>query len=479
MVGDRAGGFPPCFDNADPIVSGSVTVVEVVESSCFTAARTRLSRHQSRALLVLGIALATGLWIAPTLTLQLLVGASLISSATYLALRLVSTFCTLLWPPIAPDVPVEEPDLPLITLLCPLYHEPLSVNNLIRALMALDYPQDRLEVILLLEADDSETAEAISVRWPRLRIAVNTKPGPKTKPNALNLGLSQAAGTIIGVYDAEDRPESKQLRKVAQALAANPRLGCVQARLNYYNRDETFFTQIFCLEYSLHFDYMLPGMAAMKLPLPLGGTSNFVRKEALHHVGGWDPYNVTEDADLGLRLAQHGYELGTIKSTTLEEAPERQGAWVKQRSRWLKGYLQTWFVHTRQKISWRSALVVHGTLGSVVLNALITPWTLTGFILSYTTDWVWLDAIFIDALKGPAFALWVVGNFLHGWLLAMAPIRRGWFGPTGAIFALPLYCLFLSCAAYRALFGFVWAPHYWAKTEHSPGEDVTRDSAHA
>ncbi|NRA29890.1 MAG: glycosyltransferase [Parvularculaceae bacterium] len=383
------------------------------------------------------------------------------------------------WPPVRTEQKLADDELPVISLLCPLYREQESVNNLIRSLMAIDYPTNKLDVIILTEPDDPSTARAIDQHWPQLRVLINQRPGPKTKPHALNFGLSEAKGDIIGVYDAEDRPEAQQLRKVAQAFAERSNLGCVQARLNYYNADETILSQMFCLEYSLHFDYMLPGMAAMGLPLPLGGTSNFVRKDALLSVGGWDAHNVTEDADLGLRLAQRGYALSTIASTTLEEAPERCGPWIKQRSRWLKGYLQTWFVHTRNFSDWRGGLVLHATLGSVVLNALVTPWLLAAFVLSYITAWSWLDQIFAPALETPALALWVVGNFFHAWLLAMAPIRRGWFTPTTAIIILPFYSLLLSCAAYRAVYSFLFAPHYWAKTEHSPGEDITRGTARA
>ncbi|MEM1409412.1 MAG: glycosyltransferase family 2 protein, partial [Pseudomonadota bacterium] len=303
--------------------------------------------------------------------------------------------------------------------------------------------------------------------------------GPQTKPAALNYGLARSFGSIVGIYDAEDRPEREQLAVIARVMQADPRIQCVQAYLNYHNREETFITRMFALEYSLHFDYVLPGLLKLGLPIPLGGTSNFIRRPMLEKLGGWDAHNVTEDADLGLRLAEAGGRMAMASSTTYEEATEGPGPWIKQRSRWLKGYLQTWLVHTRRPMSLRTSIVLHGMLGAVVLNALAIPVTTLMFAAWWLTEWALVEAIFGGMLKFPSYFLLVGGNFIHAWLLAMAPLRRGWFGLSTEVFLLPLYWVLQSAAAYRALFGLMRNPSYWSKTDHSAGADPIRDVFHA
>lgn len=443
----------------------------------YEAARERLSALQKAVMIVLAVGFAYGLVTDPVAIARGLAILFIGSSLSFLALRTAATIATMNCPE-APPAKSLKPAL-RFTLLCPLYREAAGVNNLLRALRRIDYPANRVEIILLLEEDDMETKAAITEPLGGVRIVVNTEDGPRTKPHALNLGLAVASGDVIGVYDAEDRPDPGQLRMVNDAFMADDGLACVQARLNYYNRDETILTRLFCLEYSLHFDYMLPGFVAMGLPIPLGGTSNFVRRDALERVGGWDPYNVTEDADLGLRLSEAGYRLGTIPSSTFEEATEQARPWIKQRSRWLKGYLQTWFVHTRRVTGLRDAVILHGALGSVVANALLAPLFAAAFAWWAFTRSSVLDPVF-EGWVGPAsLALLIGGNALHAWMLVMAPLSRGWYPMAMSGALLPIYWTLQSIAAYRALYSFVRAPHYWAKTDHSAGDDPAREVASA
>jgi len=242
--------------------------------------------------------------------------------------------------PLFPVAPDEE--FPVYTVIAPLRGEARVVNQLLSGIERLNYPTDKLDVILAVEADDHETRNAITARRHRIPITVipipPTKPG--TKPKALDVALPLARGMFTVIYDAEDRPERNQLRVALNAFrSAGNDLACVQARL-CMDTDTSWLARYFTAEYAGHFDVFLPRLAALGLPIPLGGSSNHFRTETLRAVGGWDPYNVTEDADLGMRLARFGYRCAVIDSTTYEEAPTDVRRWINQRSRWFKGWMR-------------------------------------------------------------------------------------------------------------------------------------------
>ncbi len=413
----------------------------------------------------------------PAAFLRALVIVHIAYAALFVGARLIALIAT-----IKTEAPRPRPapigHLPSVSLLCPLYREPESVGNLIGALARLSYPSDRVEVLLLLEADDDETSAAIGRLPDGFRVVRVPAGGPRTKPNALNHGLAASSGDLVGVYDAEDRPEADQLRKVAERFISGPEdLACVQAQLNYYNRDDGFIPRMFALEYALHFDWFLPGLSRCGLPLPLGGTSNFVRRDALLSVGGWDAHNVTEDADLGLRLARAGYRLEAIDSTTFEEATDTPARWVRQRSRWIKGFIQTGLVHMRRPMGWRTALTLHAAILAVVVSALLNPLS-WGLLLAHLMGWpVPGEGVFSGGLGLACLVLFVGGNLLHVWLFMVAPLTRGWYALTAAALLLPFYWLLQSVAGYKALAGFLLRPHHWEKTDHSAGEDSLREAA--
>lgn len=298
---------------------------------------------------------------------------------------------------------------------------------------------------------------------------------PQTKPKALNCALPFARGAFIAVFDAEDRPAPDQLRAALDAFArGGAKIGCAQARLCIDNLTNSWLSRMFAAEYAGQFDVFLPGMANLGLPLPLGGSSNHFRTAVLREVGGWDPYNVTEDADLGFRLARFGYRSTTFDSTTYEEAPIRFKAWRRQRSRWMKGWIQTWCVHMRRPWQlWREA----GTGGLFALNMLVGGNVLTALahpLLLYEL----LTALLIPATRGtaPWFATGEAA-WLHGLAIAAgygSTVAIGLLGlaqrgrlACGWILALtPLYWICLSIAAWRALGQFVWNPYHWEKTDH-------------
>jgi hypothetical protein len=249
-----------------------------------------------------------------------------------------------------------------------MYKEPEVLPILLHALRSLDYPAAKLDIKLVLEEGDRETVEAaIAMDLEGIFEIVLVPPSqPKTKPKACNYALQFARGEHLVIYDAEDKPEPDQLRKVVAAFRrGGEKLACVQCRLNYYNARENWLTRMFTLDYSLWFDLMLPGLQRLGAPIPLGGTSNHFRTDVLRALHAWDPFNVTEDADLGIRLTQKGWRVAVIDSTTYEEANCLAGNWVRQRSRWIKGYMQTFLVHTRRPAALWRAMGPVGLLGFV------------------------------------------------------------------------------------------------------------------
>src|SRR6266487_3615371 len=233
---------------------------------------------------------------------------------------------------------LADANWPRYTILCPLYRETEVVPQFVKAMQTLDYPADKLQILFLTEEDDVETRKAIEAMHLPQHFSIVTVPAgqPRTKPRACNFGLLQATGDYVVIYDAEDIPDPLQLKKAVLTFANHDSdLACVQAKLNYYNTKQNLLTRWFTVEYSLWFDLMLPGMQQTKLPLPLGGTSNHFRMETLRKVGAWDPFNVTEDCDLGLRLARSGLKTTVLDSTTYEEANSQVKTWIRQRSRWI------------------------------------------------------------------------------------------------------------------------------------------------
>jgi cellulose synthase/poly-beta-1,6-N-acetylglucosamine synthase-like glycosyltransferase len=370
---------------------------------------------------------------------------------------------------------LRDDELPVYTVLVPVFREARVVGRLVENLGRLDYPADKLEVIILVEEEDDETRDAIAVSEPPENFIVLTVPkgAPQTKPRACNAGLQVARGEYLVIYDAEDAPEPDQLKKTVVAFSrSHPSTVVMQASLNYFNTRENALTRMFALEYSYWFDYMLTGLDVADLPIPLGGTSNHFRTGALRELGGWDPYNVTEDADLGIRASALGYRVGVVNSTTMEEATSRIGIFIGQRSRWIKGYMQTALVHARQpaklirQIGWRRfssfALLIGGTPITFLGVLPFTAVTVASFFIP------WAD--FATAL--PAVVFWLcilnflIGNGLMVYLNMMGPYKRGTFWLVGWALLNPVYWLLHSIASYKALWQLITKPHYWQKTEH-------------
>lgn len=355
---------------------------------------------------------------------------------------------------------------PFITVIVAAYDEARVMPDLLARMQELKYPPERVEFLLALEAGDRATIRAAEAYEGPLRVTIlATPPGaPQTKPRALNYALRHARGELICVYDAEDRPDPGQLLAAAAAFAdGGPDLACVQAPLNWYNRQQNWLTRQFALEYAAHFHVMLPLYVRLGWPLPLGGTSNFFRTDALRRVGGWDAHNVTEDADLGFRLHRAGYRCGLIPAVTLEEAPFRIRPWYLQRTRWIKGYIQTLAVHSRpagQSVRQQHWLGLLLTLGASVAAALLH--------LPFSAVTLWLAVSQPDTLV----ALWPFYLFtLIGYSAAAATAwlgmrRMGWKAALIDLLSMPFYWPLLTASALRALWQLAFNPYFWDKTEH-------------
>lgn len=416
-----------------------------------------------------------GFAVAPLLTAELLVGALIVLSSGHMIFRF-AIWLAGLWPQACPGLVRAEADLPVYSILVPLYHEANMAEELVAALGRLDYPVRRLDILVALEADDAETRAAFEALspGPHWRI-VTAPPGrPRTKPRACNVALTEARGAFVVVYDAEDRPEPDQLRRAVAAFdAGGPRLACLQARLFPFNARENVLTRLFALDFALWFDAMLTGLRRLGFPVPLGGTSNHFRTASLRTAGGWDSWNVTEDADLGVRLGRLGHKVGTFASTTWEEAPVGLSQWLPQRTRWARGYLQTFFVHARRpRTLGLPALGVRGWtflvffVGASSVFALVNPifWGLAAW-QAFTGE-APLDAVFGPLIGPMAAGLMFAGNLLCVLMAVLAPLRRGLWGLMGWGLLAPVYWAMIAAAAWRALAVFVRDPFRWEKTPH-------------
>ena len=441
------------------------------------SASQRLSGAQAViAILLLGLgALAAAL--LPFMALW--IAASAISGAFFLSVITLRILCLLPRLKVKRRRPARlaDEDLPVYSVLVPLLRETSVLRQLLGALNSLDYPQAKLDIKLILEEDDILMQRALAgIRLPRQFEAIVVPSGkPQTKPRALNYALQFASGTLLTIFDAEDIPEPDQLRKAAERFAVSPPdLACLQAQLTFYNPNENWLTRQFTIEYAMLFGAMLPMLANHRLPLPLGGTSNHFRMRALKQVGAWDPHNVTEDADLGLRMARFGYDIETLDSFTYEEANTQTMNWMRQRARWMKGFLATWLVHMRQPRRFAREVGPAGfwaaqafTLG-VFVSALIHPFCIALSLAFYLAGPI-LHAgasLSLLMLAGINLLIFVAG---YGVTLAVAvrALRRGGiFGWIVPLASMPFYWLMISIAAWCGLWQFFTAPFHWDKTEH-------------
>jgi cellulose synthase/poly-beta-1,6-N-acetylglucosamine synthase-like glycosyltransferase len=434
-----------------------------------SAAPTRRRIFRWQAILAAAAAL-TAIAAAPRASMTAIETLLALMFIAWIVLRLVGAFMRL--PGRRRRTAIPDDALPVYTVMVALYREASSVDSLIAAVRALDYPPEKLDVKFIIEPDDDETHAALSRARPAAPFEIVVAPaiGPKTKPKALNAALPFARGSFLVIYDAEDRPEPGQLRRALDVFRrSDDTLACVQACLTIDNTGDNWLAAMFTAEYAGQFDVFLPALAALNLPLPLGGSSNHFRTATLRKVGGWDPYNVTEDADLGMRLARFGYRSDVIDAATYEEAPARLRPWLRQRTRWFKGWLLTWAVHMREPRRLARDLGLPGfvafqlMVGGNVLAALVHPLFIAVFAVSIWRSGGWPHDHLTTALFGTSV---VVGYLTSVLLGAIGLMRRRLIGAAWALPLIPVHWLLLSAAAWRALYQLIADPYRWEKTDH-------------
>ena len=440
------------------------------------SASKRVTATQMVSLLIVVACTIGGLWVFPANTL---IALSAFFACLFLAvvgLRLASLF------PVddrsgLPTRSLNDADLPVYSVLVPLFRETGVIDQLLTGLLALNYPSSKLDIKLVLEETDTATCKAVSklILPPQFEVIVVPDAKPQTKPKALNYALHFARGDLVVIFDAEDIAEPGQLRQAAETFAGNePELVCLQARLSFYNANENWLTRQFTIEYAVLFDLLLPLLASLGMPLPLGGTSNHFRMGALRQLGGWDPFNVTEDADLGIRLARFGWRAEVLNSSTFEEANNSLGNWIPQRSRWLKGWIQTWFVHMRQPLAlWRQLgpagfLTVQIIMAGIVISTLVHPFFLGVILWAVTSGSLFPlePSVTGTILTGTGLAVFVAG---YGVMLGagfMSLRLRGLKMLRLSVLAMPIYWLLVSFSGWLAVKQFITHPFHWNKTTH-------------
>jgi len=370
---------------------------------------------------------------------------------------------------------LDDATLPTYTILVPMYKESAVLPILASALRAMDYPLSKLDIKLVLEEDDRETitaAKALSLEgiFEIVRVPFAAL---RTKPKACNFALRFARGELLTIYDAEDKPDPDQLKRVVAAFRkSSPQVVCIQARLNYYNANENWLTRLFTLEYSLWFDFYLPALETLKIPIPLGGTSNHFKMRALREVHAWDPFNVTEDADLGTRLTQLGYGVGVVNSTTYEEANSQIHNWIRQRSRWIKGYMQTYLVHMRRPIILYKSLGPVGFFGfqffiaGTFITSLAAPFLYAMYLLWLVTRTTTFDPYFPDFILFLSLVNLLLGNTFYVYVSLLGVFKRRLYRLVPWALTIPLYWVLSSIAGYKALWQLLTRPFFWEKTTH-------------
>lgn len=432
---------------------------------------------------VLGFALSCFIFFISTSTIVTMTAFHAFLSLLYLSSNLLKLAAALFTTPEESPSNIEatEQSLPVYTILVALYDEAPVARQLILALGRLNWPKSKLDIKLICEEDDIETIQALMAAKPGPQFEIIKVPDlpPRTKPKALQYALHGAKGDFIAIYDAEDIPNPDQLREAFSVFSrSDETLACLQAPLVISNAPKNWLTTLFGIEYSGLFRKFIPLLSYFGLPIPLGGTSNHFRRSALETVGGWDPCNVTEDADLGIRLYSKGYQTGVLKRPTLEHAPEDIDVWIKQRTRWLKGWIQTWFVFMRRPLK---LIEQRKIIGFLCLQIIIAGMLIAA--LAHPFAYLFIAHTIFTGVKHGANAMTnveiilfsidvfnILGSylifFLAGWRafipLEKRDIKRRW------LFMLPFYWLLMSWAGWRAITQLPTNAQKWEKTPHQP-----------
>lgn len=441
-----------------------------VDLSCRTFSPKQVRQSLAGLLVLLSLAIAFD----ATATLTILTLIALTAMLAFTGLKLASGVTVLMRPRPTVASNVQVFSQPVVSVMVAMYKESDIAPRLVRRLSRLDYPRDLLDIILVVEAEDEQTRTALrhSCLPTWMRVVVVPKGAVKTKPRALNYALDQCRGSIIGVYDAEDAPDPSQIRKVVQRFhESTEKVACLQGVLDFYNPETNWLSRCFTIEYATWFRIFLPGIERLGFAVPLGGTTLFFRREALEKLGKWDAYNVTEDADLGMRLARCGYRTELIDTVTEEEANCRTWPWVKQRSRWIKGFMMTWATHMRAPVKlWRElgpkqflgfqilllGSILQQLMAPLLWSFWVLPFGLHHPVASFIPHWAFL------AMMGSFFTAEAIALVIGVAALRKTKHRLSWWWVPTLIMYHPL----ATISAYKGLYELLTKPFYWDKTSH-------------
>ncbi len=471
-------------------------LLTLLAETCVRAEESCRIWNARRFSILLGISLAVMTFsavIAPVASFMVLFGIVVVALLLGTVLRVAATVTQLrslrharpVMPrPPPPQATAQAPPVrkPVISMMVPLFREPDIAARLVARLGALTYPRELLDVMLVVEEDDDLTRAALArARLPHwIRIIPVPDSALRTKPRALNYALNFARGSIVGVYDAEDAPAPDQLHRVAGRFAqGGPDLACVQGVLDYYNPGTNWLSRCFTIEYAAWFRLILPGFEKLGLAVPLGGTTLFFRRDILEELGGWDAHNVTEDADLGIRLARHGYRTELLDTITLEEANCRVLPWIRQRSRWLKGYAMTYAVHMRDPLLlWRQLGAWRFFGFQVLFLGTLIQFLLAPILWSFWLMLFGLGHPLADALPGAALlaiaAVFLVAEVTNLAINLSALSARDHRALRPWAISLHFYFPLAAFAAYKGCWEMILSPFYWDKTAHGVHDSTSQ-----
>ena len=471
---------PPARINAALLQARGAQMAEGAETRVALSESCRAFRSPNATILRLVAATGLMLLLAARPVLALVTIWAVLTLILTMGLKLTAIIAALRRPLPEAASPAIIARLPTVSIMVALYRESDIAARLVRRLGRLDYPPNLLDIILIVEAGDHLTRSALArADLPAtMRILVVPLGRVKTKPRALNFGLGQCRGSIVGVYDAEDAPEPDQIRKVVDRFhQRGSDVACLQGVLDFYNPHHNWLSRCFTVEYASLFRVFLPGLQRLGLPIPLGGTTLFFRRDVLERLGGWDAHNVTEDADLGMRLARHGYRTEVLATTTYEEANCRAVPWVKQRSRWIKGYMMTWLTHMRDpRLLWQQLgprrflgfqIVFLGSLSQSLLLPLLWSFWMLALGLGHP-----LSPYLNPGLIFAGICLFVSAEAINI-ATGMIGLRRS--GQKLSLLWVPTLTLYFplqALAAYKALWELLRCPFYWDKTSHGAFSDA-------
>lgn len=357
---------------------------------------------------------------------------------------------------------ITPSQFPMYTILLPCYKEEIgTLKKLITGIKNLNYPKEKLDVKILLEETDLQTIENLQQISHTFEVLKIPNAFPTTKPKACNFGLYFAKGEYVVIYDAEDIPHPNQLlTALSKFSSASKNIMCVQSLLNVYNHSKNLISICFSLEYLVWFNCFLPAFLKCGMWIPLGGTSNHFKTKELLKIGGWDAYNVTEDAELGIRIAKNGYKTDIIYSYTLEESTITIKDFILQRSRWLKGFLITFLINildfkSTLKLDFLNILQIIFSLGMAFFGFFSIP--LIIFFSFFITPNELLISLYSTNL---------ICGILYLMICYIVGLREKFTNYNKAFYFLPLYFALHICASIVAFWDFFKSPFHWRKTRH-------------